>query len=332
MGSTGPNRVFLTFDVEGPPGREDFMDSYSLKSLRKVLKLLERYSLRGLFFITGNVIEKICRNREVFQLLERHEIGFHSSSHSVKPRIFEYTDLPDYNDAVKESIKRETSRIDPFTGKIAGNGGILLLRESFAGKNIEAFKTPFDYFSPPHSEALQELGFKFVFSCDLYHEPVFYRGFTFYPRTRYIDGISGKFLKLDLSNQVPLFFPFFVEASKTEKIVLGLHPSHFLFNASQLGFNYRNPMYPFRLRQKASVDVVVDFSSLELIFLKLSLSQRAGLLDLSMNLDPSKIFLNSTRVDIERNYRHCLSISSGLFGYRPKFLLLQFDHFLENKP
>ena len=107
MGADSPKTVMLTFDLEGPPGREDFMDDLSLRPLRKVLRLMEKYSLRGLFFVTGNVIKKICENREVFTLLSKHEIGFHSSSHSVKPRIVEYADLSSYDAAMKKSAKRE---------------------------------------------------------------------------------------------------------------------------------------------------------------------------------------------------------------------------------
>ena len=109
-------KVMLTFDVEGPPGMEDFAELDTLKSFYRILKLLEKYDLHALFFITGNLIENIHKDKEIFNLLEKHEIGFHSSSHSIKPRIFEYTDLPDYDEAIKVSIERETSKINKFTG------------------------------------------------------------------------------------------------------------------------------------------------------------------------------------------------------------------------
>ena len=62
---------------------------------------------------------------ELLDLLEKHEIGYHSSSHSVHPTIFEFTDVAKYDKAYQTSILRETSHINPLTGKIEGSGGIL---------------------------------------------------------------------------------------------------------------------------------------------------------------------------------------------------------------
>ncbi|NIW53718.1 MAG: hypothetical protein GWN17_16200, partial [Candidatus Korarchaeota archaeon] len=199
------------------------------------------------------MIEKVCKNSSVFKLLEKHEIGFHSSSHSVKPRIFEYADLPNYDDAMRVSLRRETSKIDPFSGKIVGSGGILYLRECFPEKNIESFRAPFDYFLPPHLEALKKLRFKFIFSGDLCEEPVFYKGLTFYPRALFIDGVASKILQINyLSN---FWVDSFLEGAYRRVMVSALHPCQLVFNNSGeklLKFHFKNPMYPFYLKQKGS--------------------------------------------------------------------------------
>ena len=75
--------VFLTFDVEGPPFQEDLINHKSLDSLLSILQLLDKCDLRGLFFITGSVAEKIGCYPKILKLLEKHEIGYHSTTHSV---------------------------------------------------------------------------------------------------------------------------------------------------------------------------------------------------------------------------------------------------------
>jgi hypothetical protein len=305
------------------------MDSYTLKSLHKILKLLEKHRLRGLFFINGNVMEKVCKNRDIFQLLGNHEIGFHSSSHSVKPRICEYSDLPDYDDAMKVAIERESSKIDPLTGKIIESGGILSLRESFPEKRVESFRAPFNYFSPPHTEALRKLGLRFIFSGDFSNSPVFYKGLTFYPDGLFIDGIFAKLLQINHLKRYWII-PFLSELFPENFIVFILHPAQLFYGVnSTVKFSYNNPVYAFYLGRikKNNLKVAIDFSLFKLFLSKLSNFQRACLVDTNPNLEESKTFLDPNKVDVKRNYDHCLSVAS-LFGYKPKFLLSHFNYFL----
>ena len=317
-----PREVSLTFDVEGPPGREDFMNSYVLGALHKVLKQLEKHNFRGLFFITGNVVEKVCNNPEIRRLLERHQIGFHSSSHSVTPRIFEYTDLPNYEDAVKISLRRETSKINPFSGKILGSGGILYLRECFPEKKIWSFRAPFDYISPPHLEALKKLGVKFIFSGDFCHEPVFFKGLTFYPTASFIDGVISKIMQI-------AHMPF--EPVNRKPMILALHPCQLVFNNSgekALNFHFKNLMHPFHLKPKNSLESTLDFCLFQSILSKLDKFRKMGLIHVTLELKESETPLKPERLGIGRNYIECLSTASRLFGYKPKFLLSHYNHFL----
>ena len=113
-----PHRLYLTFDVE------DFINDRSLDALHHILKLLRQRHLKGLFFITGHMAEKLARFPQVVDLLEEHEIGYHSTSHSVHPTIFEYTDVDDYQEAYRASLSREVSHINPLSGTIEGRGEI----------------------------------------------------------------------------------------------------------------------------------------------------------------------------------------------------------------
>jgi len=126
----------LTFDVE------DFINERSFEGLRIILELLGKYSTRGLFFITGYAAEKLASYPAIKHSLEAHEIGFHSSAHSVHPTIFEYCDVERYGDAYNTSLKRETSHIDPLSGEMEGNGGILALRNLFSKTNVQAYRAP----------------------------------------------------------------------------------------------------------------------------------------------------------------------------------------------
>jgi hypothetical protein len=154
--------LILTFDVE------DFTNDASLRALTVILKLLRKHCLQGLFFVTGHMAEKLERYPDVLELLESHEIGYHSSSHSVRPTIPEFTDVRSYAEAVDASLIRETSHINPLTGKPEREGGLEILRKIFDNKNIMSFRAPGFCWTPPHLEALQKLRIKFDFSAKLY--------------------------------------------------------------------------------------------------------------------------------------------------------------------
>ncbi|MGE5554656.1 MAG: hypothetical protein ACM3UY_00110 [Methanocella sp.] len=167
--------LFLTFDVE------DFISENSTQALKFMIEKLDAYGLRGLFFITGHMAEKLRAHPEIVKLLGNHQIGYHSSSHSVIPSIFHFTDVTSYQAAIENSRQREISHIDPLTGEIKGPGGIEALRELFPTKTVTAFRAPGYCWHPAHLEALKELGIRYDFSADVSSRPVVFKGFVFYP-------------------------------------------------------------------------------------------------------------------------------------------------------
>src|ERR1700690_4116449 len=106
------SELFLTFDTE------DFISENSVSSLHFILELMKKHELRGLFFITGHMAEHLFNFPDSVALLNEHQIGFHSSSHSVRPRIFEFTDVRSYQEAYQVSLLRETSHVNPLTGAV----------------------------------------------------------------------------------------------------------------------------------------------------------------------------------------------------------------------
>lgn len=310
--------VLLTFDVEGPPHKEDFMNSEILTALYNVLKLLGKYDLKGLFFITGSVAKKLACYPKILELLRNHEIGYHSSSHSVKPGIFEYTDIKSYEKAVEASIERETSCIDPFSGVIKGEGGVLSLRKIFPEKEIISFRAPFFCWTPPHLEALRELGFRFDFSTDICNVPVFHKGLAFMPYPIVIDSIftnSYIIMKKVLSEEFSVFI---------------MHPSHIMFELGGTSYrHYNNPFHPIRVRKRTGTLIKFRFLEFELFISRLHSFQRNMLVKVRDPLDDFRKPLNLKEVNISKVCRENVCKSEKLFGYKPRYLMYHLHRFFE---
>lgn len=305
--------VFLTFDVEGPASREDYMDSRTLWALTKILNLLEKYRLKAIFFVTGSVVKEIERCPEVLEMMRKHEIGYHSSSHSVRPMIFEYTDIKSYDKAVQISLARETSDIDPSTGKPKGEGGILSLREIFYDKKIVSFRAPFLCWSPPHLDAMKRLGLNFDFSADLEETPALHMGITFYPHP--------------LNINKPLSRTRVLPSITTRKYTsLLAHPADFIFRKSNCyAYRTRCPA-PTMLRSISNIRT--KFASLELFFHGLSIMNKARILQITPPLKEGLSRLSTREENLARIYSTTMWAPRELFCYKPKFLLSHFHRFL----
>lgn len=311
-------KIILTFDVEGPPHREDFINEEVLTALYYVLKLLKKYDFKGLFFITASAAEKISCYPKIIELLRIHEIGYHSSSHSVKPCIFEYTDVKSYEKAIETSIERETSCIDLFNGCIKGKGGILSLRQKFPEKEITSFRAPFLCWVPSHLEALRKLGLKFDFSSDISNLPVFHKGITFFPYPVVIDSMFSN------------FHVFLKKMWSEEFIVLLMHPSHAMFEMGESHYEqHNNPFIPVEIKKCTHLQTKFRFRELELLFLGLCLLQRKKLIQIKNSLEESEKSLDQKLVNVANVYEKSVWAPKNLFGYKPKYLLSHFHYFLK---
>lgn len=307
--------VLLTFDVEGPPRREDFIEPEILGVFYQLLMLLKKHSFRALFFLTGSIAEKLVRYPEIIELLKAHEIGYHSGSHSVKPRIFEYTDVKSYEEAIEVSIERESSSIDPLTGDIVGEGGIIALREIFPEKKIDSFRAPFLCWSPPHLEALRELGFNFDFSADVSNVPSFYKGITFMPSPTAIDSMCRNF---DVISKTMM---------KEKFVVFMGHPSHTAFQSTDSSHQHNNPFVPIQIRRRSRTISQIRFLELELFFSGLCQLQRKGIITLKNLWEKSEKPLDLEKMVVTQVFETSLRAPKKIFGYKPKFLLSHFYHF-----
>ncbi len=309
-------KLLLTFDIE------DFINTNAIYALRTVLELLEKHKLKGLFFITGHMAEKLTNFPDILDLLMNHKIGFHSSAHSVRPIIPEYTDVKNYRQAYSVSLERETAHINPLTGKVEGEGGIYFLRDLFSPKKIEAYRAPGNCWTPPHLEALVDLGIKFDFSSNIITStPVNYRRVTFFPYP-FIQEWEG-----DLSQ-----YKCFLWAILKHKItVFDLHPTLDVNEDLWDSIYFRgNPPTLLKVRKKPLKEAMSLFARFELLLKQINFLRHTRLMEADTNLSTSNRDLTMNQNDVQKCYMRSIVWPKKFFNYRPKFIRNHFYEFFES--
>jgi peptidoglycan/xylan/chitin deacetylase (PgdA/CDA1 family) len=307
----------LTFDTE------DFINPNVFSGLFDLLTLLKKHEIQAIFFITGNMAEKIAEHPEVLELLEEHLIGYHSSSHSVHPTIFEFTDVENYDEARKISMLRETSHVDPLTGELHGSGGIYALRKLFPSKRVDSFRAPGFCWSPPHLEALRDLGIKYDFSTRISKVPFSFKGLTFYPYPQVGDWRST-FADYRI---------FWLSVLREKYTTACLHPS-LLVNEVEWDRIYWkiNPEQMAYVPPKNSADIKSVNNNLKSLMRQINLLQKTKMLStkpLLMQLIPSERTLTFSKEAVDRYYESSIRWPRRYFNYEPKFIRKHFESFFE---
>jgi len=310
------NKLLLTFDIE------DFINSNAIEANRIIFKLLEKYELNAILFITGHQAENFSTNPEILDLIKKHEIGFHSSSHSVRPIIQEFSDVKSYNEAYNISIQRETSHINPLTGQIEEDGGINILKEIFPNKRIESFRAPGMSWTPPHLEALNDIGIKFDFSSGITtSEPVSYKKVIFFPYT-FLQSWDGS-----LYDYQCLFYTIL-----TRKVaVFDLHPSQLVNKDVWDGIYFKgNPPYLSETQKREASQSKSLFHKFEDLLKVVNFLKKMGLVKVDTNLNlPSKDLI-TTKSEIDNCYEMSARWPRKFFNYNPKYIYLHFQDFFED--
>jgi peptidoglycan/xylan/chitin deacetylase (PgdA/CDA1 family) len=275
---------------------------------------LQKHDVKALFFITGHFAEKLGSSPRILEMLQAHEIGYHSTCHSVRPNIFEYTDLLSYRDAYAISLKRETAHVNPLSGEVEGRGGIEVLKDLFPHKKIAAFRAPGFSWSPPHLEALATLGVKYDFSSNLSRIPVQYKDMTFYPMPTLIDW-----------QDTPNYYKALLSSVLREEItVLDFHPNLFVNK------NYWDLFLPEPAPQRSVTQTKLLLLKFEALLSVIKLLQKSMRLEASPRLKDSKIELNASEVNVERVLEQIVSWPITQFNYKPRYLRSQLSVFFGN--
>lgn len=310
------SKLFLTFDCE------DFINPRPPLALNRILELLQQYELKAIFFLTAHMCEKLTSFTKILDLLEEHEIGYHSASHSVHPNIFEYTDIEDYQTAYRISLERETARINPLTGEPEGRGGFLFLKETFKTKKIVSFRAPGFCWSPPHLEALEKLGIQFDFSANLSRIPIHYKKLTHYPLP--ISGHAFAPRHTSFSKRMLDKCSFFASLVVFRYAVLNTHPRNFV-NADWDTIYYNgNPKQLCMVQPYSWKETKDTFQGLELFLKRISFLAKKRILEVTPPLQKGMSKEYFTKEDILRSYRRSIKWAQKSFNYKPRFLLKHF--------
>lgn len=314
--------VMLTFDVE------DFINVRSIWSLSRVLMILDRFNVNGIFFFTGHMAEKIAEYPEIVKQLKKHKIGYHSSSHSVRPGILEFCDVEEYERAVEISLKKETSHINPITGLEEGPGGLKKLEATF-GQEIDSFRAPSCAWAPPHLDALKRLGIDFDFSTFISRTPFLHRGIIFYPAP-----IWAGFQIRSFSSALHYVTGVYLKALskwRDKILVFGVHPSHFV-NSEWWDSIYRSEnLKKLRGVNGVSKDIVEkSYRAFEVMIENLRTLERIGLVRITCfprkTTQTHLMKADEIRRVYEENLQRYINVYRS--DLKPRYLFSHFKRFL----
>lgn len=99
--------VLISFDTE------DFVTPQADDAAKYYAETLTHYGVRGTFFIVGEVLRVLKQRKrlDVLSAMARHDIGYHSNTHSLSPMINEYQNSLPWHQAVDELVCRESDGI-----------------------------------------------------------------------------------------------------------------------------------------------------------------------------------------------------------------------------
>ncbi len=259
---------------------------------------------------------------EIVIRLRDHEIGYHSSGHSVRPLISEFTDVEDYHEAIQIALKRETSYVSPITGKMLGSGGLISLKNLFPKNSVISYRAPGFCWSPPHLEALNMLNIKYDFSTCLRSGPLCYKDTVFYPFPKILCPPDG----LDFNLTTLMKCIKFIAVKGTA--VLLLHPSTMVNQGNWDSiFFYGNPKKLASTPGKSPEEQKHLLRGFSFFAKRMSNLKKAGLIEVTPKLAGSEINLNPTLSLVDKLYFAGTRWSTENFNYHPRFLYSHYKKF-----
>jgi hypothetical protein len=269
--------------------------------------------------------EKLRHTPKILEELETHEIGFHSSAHSVHPTIFEYCDVGNYEDAYALSIRRETSHVNPLSGETEGNGGLIALRELFPSKNVQAYRAPGFCCPPPHLEAMAALRIRYDFSWGLSKDPACFKGITFYPRPIFLDCETALLAgKRTIANWSILL----ASISVTETLVLDFHPHDFVNREYwDSAYHKHNPSELIRVPSRTAKQTESMFRRFDILLKTVRHLEELKMVNTQPDLTLPYRELDASELDITLLADMCSYWPKKFFEYEPKNIKSQLQEY-----
>lgn len=100
--------VIFRFDTE------DYVNEHALDGIMNAIEPLNNAGFKGCFVVVGRFAEALMKwgRQDIIDALKKHEIGIHSLAHSQHPTINEYTDIDDFDEALRIFLENEQECID----------------------------------------------------------------------------------------------------------------------------------------------------------------------------------------------------------------------------
>ncbi len=157
--------IIFSFDTE------DFTSELALDCIREEAELLTEEGVRGCFCVVGLVAKRLAEDgrQDVIEALKKHEVHFHTYSHSVRPIMDVMTDIEDAELATALAKAREDL-------------GLQYLRKAFPNAEVLTTCPPGNETSYAAMYAYADLGLKIyagtccdtvdgqgAYYCNMYH-------------------------------------------------------------------------------------------------------------------------------------------------------------------
>src|SRR4030095_11108548 len=100
-----PPPVYVTFWLD----TEDYILPQSDDAAKRVAEMLTRLGVKATFKLVGEKARTLEERKryDVIEALKKHEIGYHSNTHSMQPTIAVYLQNAGWDDGSAEFLRRE---------------------------------------------------------------------------------------------------------------------------------------------------------------------------------------------------------------------------------
>lgn len=183
---------------------EDYVNEWAADGILRAVRPLDDAGITGCFVITGKLIPALKRwgREDVIAALSHHEIGTHTLAHSEHPTVNEYTDIEDFDEALRRFFERE--RLCVSILKDTFGDGIAMNATSGPGNSI-SYVAQYGYAEMGIREYLggftrDEVRNRPVYFCNVINASTSFCLDTLYKLTKEeIDEIIEKLAKLEVA-------------------------------------------------------------------------------------------------------------------------------------